>query len=117
MSNNLDAEIKELVSLILDDYKKGRDIDEMDIHGQPDRDEVRSVTRKLIHILFPGKSVLLCSCIRSAFPTYHPESREYDLYNLLIGEFSSILLSSSHFPISVQEVQMHASRNSNTDEI
>ena len=54
MSNNLDAEIKELVSLILDDYKKGRDIDEMDIHGQPDRDEVRSVTRKLIHILFPG---------------------------------------------------------------
>lgn len=54
MNNEINSEIKQIVDLIFKDYEGGRDIDEMSPIGQPDRDEVRSITRSLIHILFPG---------------------------------------------------------------
>jgi len=46
--------IAEIVGLILDDYKKGRDIDNMDIYNQPDRDAVKDIVIKLIRIIYPG---------------------------------------------------------------
>ena len=54
MASDSNEKIKNIVETILEDYKSGRDIDKMNVYGQPDRDEVRDVTRKIIHILFPG---------------------------------------------------------------
>ena len=54
MAADSNVKIKNIVETILEDYKCGRDIDKMNVYGQPDRDEVRDVTRKIIHILFPG---------------------------------------------------------------
>ena len=47
-------EIGDVVSLILSDYRKGRAVDKMDVYNQPDREVVIDITKKLIHILFPG---------------------------------------------------------------
>lgn len=47
-------EIGDVVNLILSDYKKGRAVDQMDVYNQPDREVVIDITKKLIHILFPG---------------------------------------------------------------
>ena len=56
-SNGRDAlkeEIKDIVDLILSDYDKARDIDQMDVYNQPDRDAVKDIVIKLIRILYPG---------------------------------------------------------------
>ena len=42
---NLNTEIEGIVNLILDDYSKGRDVDQMDIYNQPDRDMVIDIVR------------------------------------------------------------------------
>ena len=39
--NNMKNGIGEIVNLILKDYENGRDIDNMDIYSQPDRDAVK----------------------------------------------------------------------------
>ena len=46
--------IMKITESILDDYKKGRDIDKMDVFSQPDSDAVQDIAMKLLNILFPG---------------------------------------------------------------
>lgn len=46
--------ILKITESILDDYKKGRDIDKMDVFSQPDSDSVTDIVNKLLNILFPG---------------------------------------------------------------
>ncbi len=53
-SDELKSEIKEIVDLILNDYEKNRDVDELDVYNQPDRDAVKDIVIKLIRIIFPG---------------------------------------------------------------
>ena len=55
-SDELKNEIKSIVDLILDDYTKGRDVDQMDVFNQPDRDAVKDIVVKLLRILYPGYS-------------------------------------------------------------
>ena len=47
-------EVDEIVELVLKDYDQGRDIDNMNIFDQPDRDEVIEIVNKLLGVLFPG---------------------------------------------------------------
>ena len=51
---NLKNEIEGIVDLILNDYSKGRDVDQLDVFNQPDRDAVIDIVKKLLRILFPG---------------------------------------------------------------
>ncbi len=53
-SPELKNEIKDIVDLILADYEKGRDVDQMDVYNQPDRDAVKDIVIKLIRIIYPG---------------------------------------------------------------
>jgi len=53
-SIELKDEIKDIVDLILSDYEKGRDVDQMDVYNQPDRDAVKDIVIKLIRIIYPG---------------------------------------------------------------
>ena len=46
--------ILKITESILDDYKKGRDIDKTDVFSQPDSDAVTDIVNKLLNILFPG---------------------------------------------------------------
>ena len=52
--NNMKNGIADIVNLILNDYSNGRDIDNMDIYNQPDRDAVKDIVIKLIRIIYPG---------------------------------------------------------------
>jgi len=49
-SYNIDKTIK----VILQDYDKKRDIDKMDVFGQPDSSAVEDITHKLLNVIFPG---------------------------------------------------------------
>ena len=53
-TTELKNEIKDIVDLILTDYEKGRDVDQMDVFNQPDRDAVKDIVIKLIRIIYPG---------------------------------------------------------------
>ncbi|RKM61188.1 serine acetyltransferase [Butyrivibrio sp. CB08] len=53
-SSELKTEIRDIVDLILSDYEKGRDVDQMDVYNQPDRDAVKDIVIKLIRIIYPG---------------------------------------------------------------
>ena len=55
-SPELKNEIKNIVDLIISDYEKGRDVDQMDVYNQPDRDSVKAIVIKLLTILYPGYS-------------------------------------------------------------
>jgi serine O-acetyltransferase len=55
-TDELKNEIKNIVDLILDDYTKGRDVDQMDVFNQPDRDAVKDIVVKLLRIIYPGYS-------------------------------------------------------------
>ncbi|WP_051600768.1 serine O-acetyltransferase [Eubacterium sp. AB3007] len=50
----MDREIDEIVGIILDDYNKGRDIDDMNIAEQPDPDKIELIIHELQMILYPG---------------------------------------------------------------
>lgn len=50
----IEKEIGQLVKNILEDYKKGRDIDKVDAFNQPDREVIIDITKKLQRILYPG---------------------------------------------------------------
>ena len=52
MKNRLNVD--HLVSDILMDYEKGRDIDRMDVRNQPDQQVVLEIVEKLLRIMFPG---------------------------------------------------------------
>ena len=47
-------EVEEIVELVLKDYEQGRDIDNMNVFQQPDRDKVIDIVNKLLGVLFPG---------------------------------------------------------------
>lgn len=50
----IEKEIGNIVASILDDYKKGRDIDKVDVFNQPDHEVIIDITKKLQRILYPG---------------------------------------------------------------
>ena len=50
----INERIRRITQSILDDYKKGRDIDKTDVFSQPDSDAVTDIVNKLLNILFPG---------------------------------------------------------------
>ncbi len=54
--DELKNEIKNIVDLIISDYDKGRDIDQLDVFNQPDRDAVKDIVIKLLRIIYPGYS-------------------------------------------------------------
>ena len=47
-------EVEQVVDLILQDYRGGRDIDKIDILRQPDKEAVIDIMEKLRRIVFPG---------------------------------------------------------------
>ena len=53
-SGELKNEISEIVDLIINDYSNHRDVDQMDLYNQPDKDAVKDITVKLLRIVFPG---------------------------------------------------------------
>ena len=55
--DELKNEIKNIVDLIISDYDKGRDIDQLDVFNQPDRDAVKDIVIKLLRIIYPGYSM------------------------------------------------------------
>ena len=71
-------EVDEIVELVLKDYDQGRDIDNMDIFNQPERDEVISIVIKLLGVLFPG---------------YYRDKgyRFYNMYSKLTLQFEDIM--------------------------
>ena len=71
-------EVDEIVELVLQDYEKGRDIDNMDVFNQPERDEVIAIVNKLLEVLFPG---------------YYRNKgyRFYNMYNKLALQFEDIM--------------------------
>ena len=54
--NEIHDRIEQVVDRILDDYKCGRDIDQMDMRKQPDKDVVVDIIEKLRRIVFPACS-------------------------------------------------------------
>ena len=78
-----ETEVEEIVSLILEDYQKGKDIDQINIFNKPDKAKVIEVTEKLIQLVFPG---------------YFRE-KTYKIYN-----FNNTL------PVLVEDIFYHLSR-------
>jgi serine O-acetyltransferase len=53
-NNAIEIEIKEIVGDILNDYRKERAVDKIDIFNQPDKNEVIEITEGLLQIVYPG---------------------------------------------------------------
>ena len=71
-------EVDEIVEMVLKDYDQGRDIDNMDVFNQPEREEVVSIVVKLLGVLFPGY--------------YRDKSyRFYNMYSKLTLQFEDIM--------------------------
>ena len=54
MERKVQEEISALVQNILSDYGNDRQVDQLDIHKQPDRDVVIDIIYKLLRVIFPG---------------------------------------------------------------
>lgn len=54
MNQNLEIQLKDLASEILQDYNKDRDIDKINTFDQPDRDTIIETIKNLQKIIFPG---------------------------------------------------------------
>lgn len=54
MDQNLEMQLKDLASEILQDYNKDRDIDKINTFDQPDRDTIIEIIKNLQKIIFPG---------------------------------------------------------------
>lgn len=54
MTGSLADNLKEITQDILFDYGRERSIDKLNIHDQPNRDEVVELTEKLIRVIYPG---------------------------------------------------------------
>ena len=52
----IENEIEGIVDCILEDYRQERDIDKMDLFGQPDKDVIIDMIGKLLRIVYPGYS-------------------------------------------------------------
>lgn len=54
MRREISNRIQDVTNLILEDYRNGRDIDNMNVFNQPDNEAVIDIVDKLLNILFPG---------------------------------------------------------------
>lgn len=54
MKNLIEHEVNNILDSILDDYKKGRAVDKMDIYNQPDKTEIMNILDSLFSIVYPG---------------------------------------------------------------
>ena len=54
MKNIIENEVGAILTDILDDYKKGRAVDKMDIYNQPDKTEIMDILDRLFSIVYPG---------------------------------------------------------------
>ena len=54
MKNIIENEVGAILTDILDDYKKGRAVDKMDIYNQPDKTEIMDILDRLFSIVSPG---------------------------------------------------------------
>ncbi|MCF0106988.1 MAG: serine acetyltransferase [Holdemanella sp.] len=54
MNNEVEKNIHDVAQLILDDYKKERNIDQLNILRQPNKDIIHSIVDKLMRIIYPG---------------------------------------------------------------
>ena len=54
MKNIIENEVGAILTDILDDYKKGRAVDKMDIYNQPDKTEIMDILDSLFSIVYPG---------------------------------------------------------------
>jgi serine O-acetyltransferase len=54
MKNIIENEVNDILSDIMDDYKKGRAVDKMDIYNQPDKTEIMTILDSLFSIVYPG---------------------------------------------------------------
>ena len=52
--NRLETEVREITSLMLEDYGGGRDIDRLNVFDKPDKQKIIDLTDKLIKLVFPG---------------------------------------------------------------
>ena len=50
----IESQIENVVDLILEDYRSGRDIDRMEMSNQPDKEVIIEIIEKLRKIVFPG---------------------------------------------------------------
>ncbi|MBQ6400863.1 MAG: serine acetyltransferase [Firmicutes bacterium] len=92
-------EVDEIVELVLSDYDQGRDIDNMDIFNQPDRDEVVQIVIKLLGVLFPG---------------YYRDKgyRFYNMYSKLTLQFEDIMYYlSQQVALALAFEEKHAGKN------
>lgn len=54
MENSQDSEILEIVASLINDYKKERPIDKVEMYNQPDIDVIHDIIKKLLKVVFPG---------------------------------------------------------------
>jgi serine O-acetyltransferase len=54
MKNIIEHEVNDILTSILDDYKKERAVDKMDIYNQPDKAEIMAILDSLFTIVYPG---------------------------------------------------------------
>lgn len=54
MKNIIENEVGAILTDILDDYKKGRAVDKMDIYNLPDKTEIMDILDRLFSIVYPG---------------------------------------------------------------
>jgi serine O-acetyltransferase len=54
MKNIIEHEVNDILASILDDYKKDRAVDKMDIYNQPDKAEIITILDSLFLIVYPG---------------------------------------------------------------
>ena len=52
----IETQIESIVDGILEDYRQDRDIDKMDLFGQPDKEVIIDMIGKLLRIVYPGYS-------------------------------------------------------------
>lgn len=63
------AKVEKAISCVLNDYRQGRDIDQVNIFNKPDREMVIGLVNKMLQIIFPG-------CFRERIPGIcHVENR------------------------------------------
>ena len=53
---SIEKQIESVVDSILEDYRRGRDIDRVEVNRQPDKDVIIEMIPKLLRIVYPGYS-------------------------------------------------------------
>jgi serine O-acetyltransferase len=85
MSDRIEKEVKDITQSILDDYTKGRAIDDMnDLFNQVDKEAIIDIVTKLVRILFPG----------------HFRDRTYKIYS--VNNYLTMLIEDVMFNLKKQ---------------